>query len=265
LTKFVEKKLIIGKNSQLSYFYPNSFTRISAREVISEQIYSETWDKVYLFFAEQRTSIANDKAYKDLFYKINVELTKEICKKIKSKKIIFLSTSELWNKCSGKVSIETPWNYTENFYTDSKKEITNFLLQDERITVFYPFNYNSIYRKQSFLFHKIYDSIINKKNIKVGNLNIRRELLHANFVKKEIENKKEHDLIGSGHLINIRNFIVELYKKNNLNYNDFVEENTDTKMVNNEFYYHRKVNYSITERIEEYNNDIQYSTSKRYY
>jgi hypothetical protein len=260
-----KKNLIIGKTSQLAYYYPEEYVKISARQSISEQIYSEKWNNVYLFFAEQRTSYANDKKYKDDFYNVNVDLTKQICKKINSKKIIFLSTSELWNKQNGEISVDTPWNYVENYYTDSKSKITRALFQDERVTTFFPFNYNSIYRKNSFLFHKIYDSIINKKKIKVGNLNIERELLHASFVKREIDRKKNNDLIGAGKLINIRNFIIEFYKKNNLNYNDFVEENLNTDVQRGGFYYYKQIDYSLEERIKEYNDDIQNSTSERYY
>jgi nucleoside-diphosphate-sugar epimerase len=253
------KKLIIGKSSQLSYYYPNDIVKISARETISESVYNENWDIVYLFFAEQRTSYSMNKDYKNLFYSINFDLTLEILKKIKSKKIIFLSTSELWNLCEGPISVNTDWNYTENYYTDSKSKITKKILEfDDRVTVFFPFNYNSIHRKESFLFYKVYKSILNKEKIFVGDLNIDRELMHASFVSKEIERKNFNDLIGTGNLINIRKFISELYRINNLNCIDFVEESQDTNLVKkqNTFFCATKINYSFEDTLRDYNNDI---------
>lgn len=259
--KLIEKKIIIGATSQLSYYYPKEITRITARQPISQSVYEEKWDKVYLFFAEQRTCFSKNKDYKDLFYKINFDLTMEIVKKIKSKKIIFLSTSELWNLESGPVSIDTPWNYEENYYIDSKNKITKSLLEDERVIVHYPFNYNSIHRKDTFLFHKIFSSIINKTKIKIGNVDINRELLHAKFVCDQIEKKQRHSIIGAGQLINVKNFIFDLYKINNLDYNNLVLEDSEQKEKTKEFYSSEFVPYTIENRLREYTNDIQSSFS----
>lgn len=260
--KLTEKKIIIGETSQLSYYYPKEITKISARQPINESVYQECWDKVYLFFAEQRTYFSKNKEYKDLFYKVNFDLTMEIVKKIKSKKIIFLSTSELWNLENGPISIDTPWNYEENYYIDSKNKITKKLLEDERVLIHYPFNYNSIYRKDTFLFHKIFSSIITKTKIKIGNVNINRELLHAKFVYREIEKKHKHSIIGAGQLINIKKFILDLYKMNNLDYNDFVTEETEQSSGKaKEFYSSESIPYTIEERLREYTNDIQNSIS----
>jgi GDP-D-mannose dehydratase len=157
------------------------------------------------------------------------------------------------------VSIDTPWNCEQNYYIDSKIKITKKLLEDERVIIHFPFNYNSIYRKDTFLFHKIFSSIINNKKITIGNVDINRELLHASFVCREIEKKQKHSIIGAGQLINIKKFIFDFYKINNLDYNNLVIEEGEQRGKTNEFYSSEYIPYTIEERLKEYKDDIQNS------
>lgn len=255
------KNLIVGNTAQLSNFLDNeSFVKISSRN-ISNTIFKSKWNEVYLFFAEQRTSLSENAEYKDLFYKINFDYTLEIISKLKCNKVIFLSTTELWNLCNGEISINTPWNYKENYYTDSKMLITKRLLNDEKVKIFFPFNFNSVYREKSFLFGKIFDSIKNKKIISVGDLDINRELMHAKFVAEKIFSLENTDIIGTGSLINIKKFIFDLYKSFNLEYNTYVMEDLKSfKKNTNEFFYYKKINYSYQNLLKDYIDDLQNSS-----
>lgn len=252
------KTLIIGASSQISQYLPDSYVRVSSRE-IPLTIYEEYWEKVYILFAEQRTAYANNKEYKSFFYDTNVSKTIDVIKKIKANRIIFLSTTELWNLCSGPININTDYNFVQNYYTDSKFIITNMLKTIENISICYPFNFNSSFRSEDFLFGKIFKSIKNKQKISVGNLNLDRELLHARYVADKLCNNNGSEIIGAGRLVNVKKFIIDLYKTNNLSYNEYVLDNSSDIINNNRFYYETETDYSYEDLIRDYNNDIQNS------
>jgi GDP-D-mannose dehydratase len=88
----------------------------------------------------------------------------------------------------------------------------------------HPFYFNSIHRSNYFLFGKIYDSIINKKKIQVGNLNFYRDMVHASFIVEQSMSSTQDSVVGAGRLFNVRQFIQDLYKINNVDFDSFVIE-----------------------------------------
>jgi len=215
--------LIIGDTSQISKYMSNDIKKISARNISSE-IFEKHWNRVYFFFAEQRTVFAKNRDYKELFKKVNVDLTLDIARKISCKKLVYLSTIELWNKCSGQIDLSTPQNFEENYYTITKFEATKQISLMDNSIVLYPFNFNSKHRSEDFLFGKIFQSVLTKKKISVGNLNWNRDILHANWVANIASNSQSSGMIGSGTYCNVKTYVKDIYKMFNLKYEDYVSE-----------------------------------------
>lgn len=233
------KDLVIGDTSQVAQYFSSECTKVSARNIPSE-IYDVEWDNVYLCFAEQRTSLAHQKEYKDFFYSINIDLTLDCVERIKSNRIVCFSTSELWNRCSGAIDMKTPYNYEENYYTDSKMELTQKLGKYENVVVLFPFNFNSIYRKNTFLFSKIYQSLITGEKIKIGNTHIYRDIIHAKYVAEKAQSCTEDEIVGSGRLTHVNDFIRDLFLELNYDYDIMVEETKDIESQKNIFWYKAK-------------------------
>jgi hypothetical protein len=108
----------------------------------------------------------------------------------------------------------------------------------KNVIILHPFNFNSIYRKEGFLFTKIFDSIINNKKITIGNTYFYRELLHPKFVVEESLKATEDKIIGSGRLTFVNDFIRSLYSYFSMNYNNFVTE--DFNNISNEKIFYLK-------------------------
>lgn len=215
--------LVIGNTSQLAQYFPTDMVKISSRNIPSD-IFESTWNSVYLCFAEQKTYKNND----DSFYKINVDYTKSIIKQIKANHIIYFSTAELWNNCNGAISLDTPIKYHYSDYISSKEKITTYLKTHySNVRIMYPFNFNSIYRMPPFLFGKIIDSIRFKTKIEIGDTYFYRDIIHPKFVVNESINASSHKIVGSGRLVYVNDFIRDLYKHFDMNYNDYVIENID--------------------------------------
>jgi hypothetical protein len=49
--------LIIGDTSQLSYYFPNDYVRISSRNINYNLLTDKNWDRVFLCFGESRKYI----------------------------------------------------------------------------------------------------------------------------------------------------------------------------------------------------------------
>jgi hypothetical protein len=228
MENYIFKDLIIGATSQVAQYMPAEILRISSRN-IPEWVYEKEWNRVYVCFAEQRTAYATNNNYRDLFYNINVGLVLQCVKKIKSKKIIVFSTTELWNECSGAITLDTPFCFKENYYTESKLIMTTECKKIDKVIVVYPFNFNSIHRGEVFLFGKIFSSIKNKTLIEIGNTYFYRDVLHARYVAKRITEVKKDAIIGSGRVIYINDYIRDLYKGFNLVYEKYVKEDLNNK------------------------------------
>jgi len=231
------KNLVIGNTSQLSYYFPNDYIKISSRNI---EFTNEQYDRVYICFAEQRTYIQNNK---NIFYDTNIDYTSNLIDYYSnySNKIIVYGTSELWNNCNCAIDIQTPFNYKSTDYIDSKKFIIEKIKNNyENVIVLHPFNFNSIHRKSGFLFSKIFDSIIYEKHITIGNTYFYRELLHPKFVVEQSIKATEDQVIGSGRVIFVNDFIRSLYSYFSMSYDDFVTEDIKESFTSNEKIFYLK-------------------------
>jgi hypothetical protein len=115
-------------------------------------------------------------------------------------------------------------------YVYSKVLITSRLYQmfSEKVVILFPMSFNSAVRKDpNFLFSKIFDSIINKKHITIGDTYYFRDLVHPKFVVKQSLKAQNHQIIGSGRLVFVNDFIRDLYAKFGMHYEHWVTENFD--------------------------------------
>jgi len=218
--------LIIGNTSQLSHFFPNEIKKISSRNIDFESVCSKTYDKVFLLFAEQRTFL-NESV--EFFSNINFNYTIDVINKIKnvSNKVVIYSTAELWNKYDRCISLSDNYNYNFTPYIKSKEILCDYINNNRdiysNVVIIYPFNFNSIFRKNGFLFGKIFDSLLQDKRISIGNTNFYRDLIHPKKIV-DISLTTETDcIIGSGELINVKNFIEDLFTKLNKNIIDYID------------------------------------------
>jgi nucleoside-diphosphate-sugar epimerase len=248
--------LVIGNTSQLGYYFPDDYIKISSRNIDFNFYKDMFFDRIYLCFAEQRTFIEEGE---NTFIDINFNYTIDVIEYFKDKcnKIIYYSTTELWNNCIGPINLDNPFNYNSTPYIKSKELITNYIKDNyDNVIILYPFNFNSIHRKKGFLFSKIFDSIINETVIEIGDTYFYRDLLHPKYVVKESINAQEDKIIGSGRLTYVNDFIRDLYKSFNLNYDNLVRENFifNLKTKRNIFYLDSKTaNYYnlLNDTIEE--------------
>lgn len=229
--------LVIGNTSQLSFYFPEDYVKISSRNIDFNYICNNNWDNVYITFAEQRLYDDNiDYITPNFFY------TLKIIENLldRANKIVCYTTCELWNLQVGKISKNTKINFDiNNQYALSKfilfdkiKKLKKIDSRYQKVIFIHPFYFNSIKRSKYFLFGKIFDSILNKKKINVNNINFYRDVVHTKFVIEQSINAKEDSFVGSGRLTNIRDFIIDLYTMNNLDYRDFLHEESTSIMEN---------------------------------
>lgn len=241
------KNLIIGSTSQLSYYFPQEWDRISSRNINLNLIKKEKYNYIYLLFAEQRTFLSKDEKF---FNEVNVDYTINIIDNLKDycNKIIIYSTSELWNNYNGPINLSLPFNYIYSPYIKSKEIISN-LINDNKsnyknVHIVYPFNFNSPVRSEGFLFGKIFNCIKNKNRISVGNLDLLRDIIHPSIITKNSIDINEDMIIGSGQLINIKNFISDLLNLSNMDYNDYIEEVIELDTFNKRKNYYSYISFS---------------------
>lgn len=233
--------LVIGNTSQLSHYFPESFEKVSSRNLNYEFLCSKEYDKVFILFAEQRTFLNESE---DFFLKINFDYTLEVINKFKniSNKIIIYSTSELWNKYNSCVSVFDKYSYNYSPYIKSKEILCNFINNNREkypnVIIIYPFNFNSIYRKNGFLFGKIFDSILNNKKISIGNIDFYRDLTHPKKIVEVSLNSEKDCLVGSGELINVQKFVQDIFTKLNKKITDYIEydESNNSNLIRNGYY-----------------------------
>ena len=217
--------LVIGNTSQLSFYFPENFDKISSRDINFNTIIKKKYDRIFLLFAEQRTFLEESDEF---FIKTNFDYTIEVIDKLKdfANKIIIYSTSELWNKYDRCVSIDDPYSYNYSPYVKSKEILCNYI-NDNRdkyhnVIIIYPFNFNSIYRKHGFLFGKIFDSLLNDKKISIGNVDFYRDIIHPKTIVQLSLSVDKDCIIGSGELCNVKNFIEDIFKSVNKKVNEYV-------------------------------------------
>lgn len=253
--------LVIGNTSQLARYFPDDYEKISSRNIFKRKKYE--YDRIYLCFGEHRTFIEDNE---QLFIDINVDYTLKVIDFFKDScnKIILYSTCELWNNCEGPISLNNRINYNYSPYIKSKKIIHDILLGNKskynNVIVLYPFNFNSSSRKPGFLFSKIFDSIINNKKIEIGDTYFYRDFIHPSYLVKKSILANENELVGSGRLLHVNDFIRDLYNLSGRKYNDLVTENFDNnlKLKRKIFYLDsNKVEYSYDSLIKDTLKDIK--------
>lgn len=253
------RNLVIGNTSQLSHYFPkDNFDFISSRN-INFSLLENNYNRVFLCFGESRKFLDD----KNIYDEINFYLTLKIIDffKDRANKIILYSTCELWNQYSGPIDLKKEIKFYKTSYLSSKHRITEFILKNsetyKNVLIMFPFNFNSIYRNENFLFGKIFNSIINKKEIEIGNTYFYRDIIHPKLVVQNSLISEEHQLIGSGRMIYVNDFIRDLYHHFNLKYDYYITENFDRfneYEKNNEYYlksekclfsYKELLNYTI--------------------
>lgn len=229
--------LVIGSTSQLSKYFPNDYCRMSSRNIDLDYLTQQSWDSVYLTFAEQRIYDSGID-YITPNYLYTLQIINSLLHN--SKKIVCYTSCELWNELSGPISLTTEPKFSPitNEYILSKLLLWNKILELRKIDDAYnkvifmhPFYFNSVHRSDYFLFGKIFKSILNREKITVGNLDFCRDMIHAKFlVTKSIEAESDM-MVGSGKLVNVRTFIRDLYFLNGLDFTHFVQENVYSGQV----------------------------------
>ena len=222
------RNLIIGKTSQLTYYFDNTETKSISSRNFTKKV--SGYDNVILNFEEQRTFMnLKEKEYID----VNVNYTSKIIDLLSptNKKIIVFGTSELWNNCEGPINIKNNFNYDYSPYIYSKELLCNKILEKKNmgqwrnVFILHPFNFNTPYRDNGFLFGKIFDSLINKHKITVGDININRDIVHPKLIIEQIKNLDGDCIVGSGILTNVKDFVIKLFDQYDLNFTEYVTEN----------------------------------------
>jgi nucleoside-diphosphate-sugar epimerase len=254
--------LIIGNTAQLNYYFPKEYDRISSRNINYSLIKENKYHTIFLLFAEQRTFLNENEKF---FLNVNFNYTLDVINKIKNycNKIVIYSTSELCNNYEGKVSLEMPFKYNYSPYIKSKELLSLYLLENKdeykSVHIIYPFNFNSPYRKNGFLFSKIFDSIINKNKNTIGDISFLRDIIHPSILVNESIKTNKDLLIGSGELISIKKFVEDLFLLNNLNINDYICSNKNNNLKNTRKNYFSEISYS---NYQELLNLTYYDTQK---
>ena len=224
--------LVIGNSSQLSHYFPEDYVKISSRNVDLSSF--KNIDAAYLTFAEQRIYDSNiDYITPNYIYTLN--LIEQLLNKCN--KIVCYTTCDLWSNCRGAVNLNTPFHFNlENEYCLSKLLLVNKIKQRRaldpiynNVCIMHPFYFNSIYRNNYFLFGKIFESLKYRKTLKVDSLDINRDMVHAKFMVSSSVQAKSDVIVGSGHLVNLREFIKDIFNTFNLNYEDYIIENNTGK------------------------------------
>ena len=210
------RNLVIGSTSQLAHYFPEDYVKVSSRD-IPRWVFAEKWKNVYVCFAEQRTFLDD----RDVFFDTNCTYTKQVIDRLKYDRLYYYSTMYLWNALD-EFDVDTPFNYHKTPYIEAKEEITRYVMGKTNTTVLFPCNFNSIYRKEGFLFGKVFDSIKNKRGISLGDTNFVKEMAHPKMVVEESFGV-EHKIIH-GVMVNVNEVIRELYSRSGLVYEDYVIE-----------------------------------------
>ncbi len=221
------RNLVIGNTSQLSYYFPDDYVKVSSRNIDYEYLRSEKWNRIFICIGESRKYIDDIKIHDD----INFYLTIDIIDNLKncSDSIVVYSSCELWNQYDGQVDIDMNFNFYSTPYLQSKYKLSKYILNNSKmydnVIIIYPFNFNSRYRSEDFLFGKIFNSIVDKKPIEIGDTYFYRDIIHPKFVVESSIKSKSHTMVGSGRKVFVNDFIRDLYKKFDMSYDDYIIEN----------------------------------------
>jgi len=260
--------LIIGNTSQLSHYFPKEYERVNSRNIPS-YIFTKEYDRVFITFAEQRL---HELITPEDYYEINVKLTVELakCFKGRANKVVVYGSCELWNAYEGAIDLNDSFHYRrDNRYWGycASKEYMVKRLKDEgldNIIVIHPFNFNSVYRKPGFLFAKIFDSIMNRKRIIIGDTYFYRDLIHPSYVVERSILAEKDEIVGSGRLTHVNDFIRDLYRSELLDYSEFIEEvETDLEKKSPLYLKSKEAKYSYEKLLKDTLYDIRMAHTAR--
>jgi hypothetical protein len=255
--------LVIGNTSQLSHYFPEEYEKISSRDIDLKLYENKFYDRVFMAFGENRINEIKDIA---TYIKTNTIYTMQLVEFFKniSNYVIVYGSCELWNDYYGEIDLTFPFKFDNDVlyrnYCISKKIMIEDIhkLNSNKIIVLYPFNFNSPYRKPKFLFHKIFDSIINKKKIEIGNTYFYRDMIHPKYVVEKSLLATSDEIVGSGRLTHVNDFIRKLYRHSNLKYEDYVTEIYDKNLsTNRKIFYLRSNEIKYNRLLEDTLNDIR--------
>lgn len=136
--------------------------------------------------------------YED-FYKINVIGTQNLLESIKNiKKVIIASSAVVYGKQNSEILNENMSPNPVNHYGISKfgtEQIAKTFFDKFDVIITRPFNYTGLYQNNSFLVPKIVDAYKkNQKEIKLGNLDVIREINSIDFVCEVYKRLLEKDV-----------------------------------------------------------------------
>jgi len=235
--------LIIGETSQLTPYFKEldgNILTVSSRDFTPDKISNQEFDRVFLTFAEQRTFLTS--GY-HVFNETNVDYTIKVIREMApyTKTFVVYLTSELWNNYAGEIDLTMPFYYNFSPYIGSKEmlhiEILKLRAEGIDIKMVYPFNFNSPYRKEGFLFSKFMSVILHGEHIIVGDLNFTRDIVHPKLIVDASLNTESDVIVGSGNLINVRQFYIDLLENFSINYAEYVNEQANTFINTREPYY----------------------------
>jgi hypothetical protein len=223
--------LIVGCRSQLAQYFPESFVRIDSRDWLNGSVEITNQSRCSIIaFGENRTYI--DRALGPTAFNLvnNILTIESIYRCLEfSQRVIVFATSELWGRCNGGITVDTPFNFHESNYISSKLRLVENIRSrfvDEDVRIVYPYNFNTRHRQGEFLMGKVISSIACKRVIEIEDTHFYRDLTTpvdiANVCLSN-ENWKEA-ICGSGKLYKINDVITELYKSAGLDKADYVVE-----------------------------------------
>ncbi len=241
------KDLVIGNTSQISHlFTDDNVIKISSRDFIGlNNIKHIKWNNVYMCFGESRKTISDIEQFERVNYNLTIDYVNFF--KSRANKVIVFGTCELWNKYIGPIGVDYDIQYFKTPYLNSKNNLVMQLRHHSfrypNVVIVHPFNFNSTYRGTNFLFGKVFDSIINKKQIEIGDTYFHRDMITPKYLYKKLieidDNSPKEMLVGSGNLIFVNDLIRDLYKHFDMKYEDYVKEDLDRITeypINNEYY-----------------------------
>ena len=92
-----------------------------------------------------------------------------------------------------------------------------------------------------------------------------RDVVHPSVIVRESLTANGDKLIGSGELINIKNYIEDIFKLKNLNFLDYITTNTEKNLTNVRKQYFSKIKYSsYSDLLDLTNEDLKKFVSKKY-
>jgi len=150
---------------------------------------------------------------------------------------------------------------------NTKKELTENTINNKKVITLFPCNFNSKYRQEGFLFHKLILAITKDQKSKVGNLDFHREIAHTKYITRKVLQANKSEIISPGFQVNIKQYFTDVLKHFNKKYSDYFIE-TDNKSesyldnvydIEDESYSYEKL---VEQTVEDFVND---TTSERYY